>query len=100
MNSPSYIGYAAARPFRTVLLAAAVFAVLGVALASAAPPRVKASLALTVAQQSHQETADYAYDGYYALRASELVSDTIISWLSTPSVVKEIHAAAGLDLTE
>ena len=100
MNSPSYAGFASAKPFQTVVIAAAVGALLGLGLASAAPPRVKASLSFTVSEQARQETADYAYDGYYALRAAELVSDTMISWLSTPSVLKEIYAEAGLGLTE
>lgn len=98
--NPSYVGFAAAKPFKTVVIAAVVGALLGVALAAAAPARVKASMSFTVAQQTRQETADYAYDGYYALRSAELISDTMISWFSTPSVVKEIHAAAGLGLSE
>ena len=100
MNSPAFVGFASAKPFRAVLIAALLGALVGAALASALPSRVKASLSFTVAQQARQETADYAYDGYYALRAAELISDTMISWLSTPSVVKEIHAAAGLDLSD
>ncbi|HTK60270.1 MAG TPA: hypothetical protein VL283_03650 [Candidatus Baltobacteraceae bacterium] len=100
MNSPSYIGFASAKPFQTIVIAALVGSLLGAALAMAAPPRVKASLSFSVTQQARQETADYAYDGYYAIRAAELVSDTIISWLSTPSVIKEIHAAAGDDMSE
>ena len=99
MNA-SYVGFASARPFQTVVIGAVLGAIVGVGLASAAPARVKASLSFTVAQQARQETADYAYDGYYALRSAELISDTMISWLSTPSVVKEIHAAAGLGLSE
>jgi len=98
--NPSYVGFASAKPFKTVVIAAVAGALLGAALASVAPPRVKASLSFTVAQQARQETADYAYDGYYALRSAELISDTLISWLSTPSIVKEIHATAGLGLTE
>ncbi|HJV32491.1 MAG TPA: hypothetical protein VJ694_00520 [Patescibacteria group bacterium] len=100
MNSPSYVGFASAKPLRTVIIAALAGTLVGAALASVAPSRVKASLSFTVAQQARQETADYAYDGYYALRAAELISDTMISWLSTPSVVKEIHAAAGLELSD
>jgi len=97
---PSYVAFSAAKPFRTVLAAAFLGALLGAALSSAAPPRVKVSMSFTVSEQARQETADYAYDGYYALRAAELVSDTMISWLSTPSVIRDIHAAAGEGLSE
>lgn len=100
MNSPSYVGLASAKPLQTVILAALVCALLGLGLASVAPTRVKVSMAFTVSEQARQETADYAYDGYYALRAAELISDTMISWFSTPSVVKEIHAAAEIELSE
>jgi len=100
MSSPSYVGFASAKPLQTIILAALAGVLLGAAFASVTPSRVKASVSFTVAQQARQETADYAYDGYYALRAAELISDTMISWLSTPSVVKEIHAAAGLDLSD
>lgn len=99
MNSPSYAAYAAAKPLATVLLAAALGAVVGVAVSKMLPSGAKASLAFTVAQQARQETADYAYDGYYALRATELVSDTLISWFATPSVLQEIHDGAGIALT-
>lgn len=87
-------------PFKTVLIAALAGAFLFAAAASVLPKRTKVSLAFTVAQQARQETSDYAYDGYYAIRAAELASDTLMSWLSTPSVVREIHAAAGLALSD
>lgn len=100
MKSPSFVGFASAKPLQTIVIAALVGAPFAVALASVAPVRLKVSMAFTVSEQARQETADYAYDGYYALRAAELVSDTMISWLSTPSVVKQIHEEAGLELTD
>src|SRR5687768_17169108 len=100
MTMPSYVAFASTKPLQTVIAGAVIGALLGAALAAAAPSRVKASLALTVVQQARQETADYAYDGYYAIRAAELVSDSLISWLATPSIVKEIHDVADLALTE
>lgn len=80
----------------TTVAAALLFA----ALAAALPSRAKVSLAFTIAERTRQDTTDYSYDGYYALRASELVADTLISWLSTPSIIKEIYAAAGVDATD
>jgi len=100
MNSPSYIAFAARKPFATVVIAALICAAIGAAAARVAPPRVKASIAFTVSERSRQETSDYAYDGYYAIRAAELVSDTVISWLSTPSVIKDIYEHAGIELTD
>ncbi|GEM_PF-2465906 len=100
MNRFSFVFYAAAHPLRAVISAAVLGAMLGAAVASTVPPRAKVSLAITISQRSLQETTEYAYDGYYALRAAELVSDTMISWFSTPSVIRDIHAEAGLELSE
>ena len=80
-------------PLKTIILTAAAGAVLAAAVASYAPPVTKASVSLTVIPQMRQETADYAYDGYYAIRAAELVSDTLIGWIATPSAIKEILIA-------
>lgn len=87
-------------PLRSVLICGVLGAALALAVASAVPKRSRVALAFTVSAVTRQETADYAYDGYYALRASELVSDTMISWLSTPSVIKEIYAAADHDVSD
>ncbi|WKZ28871.1 MAG: hypothetical protein QY323_05075 [Patescibacteria group bacterium] len=87
-------------PVRAVLASAAAAALLFAAVAGTLPPRTNVSFAFTISQQARQETSDYSYDGYYALRASELVADTMISWLSTPSVVKEVFADAGIQRTD
>lgn len=87
-----------AKPFLSIMLFAALGGLAGRALAEMAPNSARVSLAFTIAEQSRQETADYSYDGYYSVRAAELVSDTMISWLSTPSVIKDIYAAAGIPI--
>jgi hypothetical protein len=55
-------------------------------------------LAFTVDQRKRQVTTDYAYDGYYALQASQLFTDTLISWFGTPNTVAEMYAMAGVPL--
>lgn len=95
MNPFSYHSIVA-KPLQAVLLFAACGALCGALLSAAAPKSARVSLAFTIAEQSRQETSDYSYDGYYSLRASELVADTMISWLSTPSVIKDIYAGAGI----
>ncbi|MEK7518326.1 MAG: hypothetical protein AAB549_00155, partial [Patescibacteria group bacterium] len=37
---------------------------------------------------------EYQYDGYYALQASDLLSETVVSWFLTPSVIVEMYDAA------
>ncbi|MFH1172897.1 MAG: Wzz/FepE/Etk N-terminal domain-containing protein [bacterium] len=55
------------------------------------------SIAFTVNRTAKQQTADYQYDGYYAIQASNLFAQTIMSWLMTPSVLLEIYNQAGVD---
>lgn len=96
MNRSTIIRFFVSEPFKTVLLFAIIGGLAGFSLAKLMPPSARVSLAFTIAEQSRQETTDYSYDGYYSLRASELVADTLISWLSTPSVIKDIYAASGI----
>jgi hypothetical protein len=95
MNSPAFRSILA-KPLSAIMLFIAIGGLVGFALAKVAPKSARVSLAFTIAERSRQETTDYSYDGYYSLRASELVADTMISWLSTPSVIKDIYAASGL----
>lgn len=99
MNRPS-MRHMLSRPLAAMMLFAALGGFFGLALAELVPPSAHVSLAFTIAEQARQETSDYSYDGYYALRASELVADTMISWLSTPSVIKDIYAGAGIAIAD
>ncbi|MFA5070218.1 MAG: Wzz/FepE/Etk N-terminal domain-containing protein [Patescibacteria group bacterium] len=63
------------------------------------PVAYEASLSFAVNRTNREETSQYQYDGYYAIQASDLVSQTVVSWFSTPSVVKEIYAKAGINPT-
>ncbi len=89
-----------ARPLQAVLASSAAAALLFASVSSALPRRADVSFSFTVSQQARQATTDYSYDGYYALRASELVADTLISWLSTPSILKEVYEKAGIPTTD
>jgi len=88
------------RPLSTVFVGAMLGALVAVILASCSPGSARVSLAFTIAEQQRQDTPDYSYDGYYSIRASELVADSLMSWLSTPSVIKDIYTSAGLPITD
>lgn len=60
-------------------------------------PRYAASLAIAVNRINKQVTPDYQYDGYYALQASDLFSQTLLSWFLTPSVILDFYQKAGVD---
>jgi len=100
MNRHRFLRAIGAKPLRTIFWGAVLGAVLGLLAPSLLPPRTDVSLSFTIAEQARQETSNYSYDGYYALRASDLVADTMISWLSTPSVIKEIYADAKLEISD
>lgn len=61
------------------------------------PAYYDTSLSFSINRVNHQTTTDYEYDGYYAIQASDLFSQTVMSWLLTPSVLLEIYESAGID---
>lgn len=54
------------------------------------------SISFTINRTAKQKTADYQYDGYYAIQASNLFAQTIMSWLMTPAFVLEVYQEAGV----
>lgn len=61
------------------------------------PPKYAASLAITVDRAAAQSTVEYQYDGYYAIQAADLFSQTLLSWFLTPSTLLSFYEEAGLD---
>lgn len=82
------------RMVAAVTLVAALVAVIAVATR---PKRLEASLAFAVNRINREPTADYQFDGYYALQAADLYAQTVVSWFATPAVVRDIYATAGLE---
>lgn len=81
------------------LIALIVIVVTGVALAVAAtrPERTGVSLSFSINRTNREATTQYQYDGYYALQASDLFAQTVVSWFSTPSVLLEVYEHANID---
>lgn len=61
------------------------------------PAEYDTSIAFSINRINKQETEDFQYDGYYAIQASDLFSQTVMSWMMTPSVLLEIYERAGID---
>lgn len=61
------------------------------------PVNYSTSMSFGVTRANKQKTTAYEYDGYYALQAADLFSQTLVSWLQTPSVLVDIYQTAGLD---
>ncbi len=79
-----------------------IVGVLVITLASATaayltPAQYDTSISFSINRINKQETPYYQYDGYYAIQASDLFSQTVLSWFLTPSVLLEIYSKAGVD---
>lgn len=55
-----------------------------------------ASLLLNIGQTETQATGDYRYDQFYRLQADDKFSETVIFWLKSPGVAKNIFEKAGV----
>ncbi|MBI4414975.1 MAG: hypothetical protein HY566_01910 [Candidatus Kerfeldbacteria bacterium] len=86
------------RRFRAFFAAfVVVVTVAAAALSMTRQPTFVASLSIAVNRIHRQETAAYQYDGYYAIQASDLFTQTILSWFLTPSVLLEVYERAGVE---
>lgn len=79
------------------IVLALIGALTGGLIAAFTPVKYESSLSFTVNQINKQETTAYQYDGYYAIQASDLFSETIVSWFQTPSFLLEVYNRANLD---
>lgn len=81
------------------MIAAIVIVCVGTAIAVAAtrPERSGVSVSFAINRINKESTSQYQYDGYYALQASDLFAQTVVSWFSTPSVLREVYQQANID---
>lgn len=61
------------------------------------PTLYDTSISFTINRTAKEKTTDYQYDGYYAIQASNLFAQTLMSWLMTPSVLLEIYQEANIE---
>jgi capsular polysaccharide biosynthesis protein len=61
------------------------------------PKYYDTSISFSINRINRQTTTEYQYDGYYAIQASDLFSQTVMSWFLTPSVLLEIYQKADID---
>jgi capsular polysaccharide biosynthesis protein len=60
------------------------------------PTIYRTSISFAVNRINKQDTAEYQFDGYYAIQASDLFSQTVVSWFYTPSFILEVYDTAGV----
>lgn len=63
---------------------------LGLAITKLAPTSYDVSLALNIERKTNDTGQFYAYDGYYAIQATELFGKSVASWFVTPDFVEDI----------
>lgn len=66
-------------------------------VAATQPTKTGVSISFAINQTNKEVTTQYQYDGYYALQAADLFSQTVVSWFSTPSVLRQVYDQANLD---
>ena len=79
-----------------ILVVMLIPTVLAVSFAATRPVSYTTSISFTVNRINKQDVKEYQYDGYYALQASDLFTETVVSWFLTPSVIVEMYDAAGV----
>ncbi len=82
--------------FKPVVLLS-IFAMVVTAIITPRLPRgVDVSTSLTVPVPERPESGDYEYDGYYALQATDLFSNTLSGWFKSPDFVSKVFQRAEL----
>lgn len=79
-----------------IVLATIIVALAAYLVSVLRPTTYDSSISLRVNRINKQQT-QYYDDSYFAIQASDLFSQTVISWFLTPSVLLEIYTTAGVD---
>lgn len=76
-----------------------VFAVviLAFAFVYSRPESYDSSLALNITRNGIQKTDQFRYDDFYRLQADEKFTETVVEWLKSPRVAKDIYDQSGID---
>ena len=86
------------KKYRWLIISITVITLVGGAIFTVMKPvYYDTSISFSINRLNHQTTGEYQYDGYYAIQASDLFSQTVMSWMLTPSVLLEIYSQADID---
>lgn len=81
-----------------ILLISVVAALVAYGVAARVKPEHIVHFSYTVSLAQRDVSADFRFDGYYALQATDLFSATLAGWMKTPEHVVEAYREAGLTL--
>ncbi len=82
---------------RLIVILVLVAVGASVLVAGTRPARTGVSISFAINRTNREATTQYQYDGYYALQAADLFAQTVVSWFTTPSVLREVYEVAKLD---
>lgn len=83
---------------RKLIALIVVIATLTAGVSAALQPTAQSvSLAFAINRINQAPTTDYQYDGYYALLAADEYAQTVVSWFTTPSIIRELYDQAKID---
>ena len=82
--------------FKLILSMAIITGISAFLFSVIQPLKYEVSLSLFVNKDKTQETDDFKYDGYYALQAGEIITNSVVEWLKSPEIVNSIYQKAGV----
>lgn len=79
-----------------ILLVSFIAAILAYFIARSITPVYQAHFSFLVSLSEREDVAEYSFDGYYALQATDLFTATVAQWIKAPEVIVEAHDYAGM----
>ena len=84
------------RNSKIIITISVITAVSAFVFSVAQPIKYETSLSLFVVKDKTQVTDDFKYDGYYALQAGEIITNSVEQWMKSPEVVNAIYQKANV----
>ncbi|MEA2097549.1 MAG: Wzz/FepE/Etk N-terminal domain-containing protein [Patescibacteria group bacterium] len=82
------------KEYKLIFTIGAIVAASAFLFSTMKPVVYETSISLAINKNNTQNTDDFKYDGYYALQASEMLANTIVEWIKSPTVVNTIYQKA------
>ena len=86
------------RTLPKVVLLSAALALLVYVISIKTGPSYQVHYSYIVSLSEREAVSDYAYDGYYALSATDLFATTLAAWTKTPEVIVRAHEISGVKM--
>lgn len=81
-----------------VFLTSVVACLITFAVVDKWQPVYEVHFSYLVSLSTREQANEYTFDGYYALQATSLYTETLSAWVKTPEVVMAAYQKAGLDV--